>query len=167
MLSVSGYAWSFADGSTSTAPSTAYTYTNAGTYTVSLTATGPGGTNTKTQNSYITVSSSSGGGGGNNDGLVGAYNFEEASGTTVVDASGKGNTGTISGATPRGSDGGGAQPRDRTSQQLARTRSLRNAPRQDDDDAVDVGPHLIQQLSIVYGQDTSTQSRKPLTERYP
>ena len=31
-------------------------------------------------------------------GLVGAYNFEEASGSTVVDASGKGNTGTISGA---------------------------------------------------------------------
>jgi PKD repeat protein len=96
---VSGYAWSFGDGSTSTAPSPAHTYTNAGIYTVSLTATGPGGTNTKTQNGYITVSSSSGGGGGNNDGLVGAYNFEEPSGTTVVDASGKGNTGTISGAT--------------------------------------------------------------------
>jgi hypothetical protein len=32
-------------------------------------------------------------------GLVGAYKFEEASGSTVVDASGKGNTGTISGAT--------------------------------------------------------------------
>ena len=31
-------------------------------------------------------------------GLVAAYNFEEASGSTVVDASGKGNTGTISGA---------------------------------------------------------------------
>ncbi|MBA2591111.1 MAG: PKD domain-containing protein [Pseudomonadota bacterium] len=96
---VSGYAWSLGDESTSTAPSPAYTYTNAATYTVSLTATGPGGTNTKTQNGYITVSSSSGGGGENNAGLVGAYNFEEASGSTVVDASGKGNTGTISGAT--------------------------------------------------------------------
>ena len=32
-------------------------------------------------------------------GLVGAYNFEETSGSTVVDASGKGNTGTINGAT--------------------------------------------------------------------
>jgi PKD repeat protein len=95
------YSWDFnGDGTTdSTAPSPAHTYTNAGTYTVSLTATGPGGTNTKTQNGYITVSSTSGGGGGNNAGLVGAYNFEEASGTTVVDASGKGNTGTISGAT--------------------------------------------------------------------
>jgi PKD repeat protein len=94
---VSGYAWTFGDGSTSTAPNPAHTYTNAGTYTVSLTATGPGGANTKTQNGYITVSG--GGSGGNNAGLVGAYNFEEASGTTVVDASGKGNTGTISGAT--------------------------------------------------------------------
>ena len=94
---VSGYAWTFGDGSTSTAPNPAHTYTKAGTYTVSLTATGPGGANTKTQNGYITVSG--GGSGGNNAGLVGAYNFEEASGTTVVDASGKGNTWTISGAT--------------------------------------------------------------------
>ena len=85
---VSGYSWSFGDGGTSTAPNPAYTYTKAGTYSVSLMATGPGGTNTKTQNGYITVSS----------GLVGAYNFEEASGTTVVDASGMGNKGTISGA---------------------------------------------------------------------
>ncbi|MGQ0591683.1 MAG: LamG-like jellyroll fold domain-containing protein [Gammaproteobacteria bacterium] len=85
---VSGYSWSFGDGGTSTAPNPAYTYTKAGTYSVSLTATGPGGTNTKTQNGYITVSS----------GLVGAYNFEEASGTTVVDASGMGNKGTIRGA---------------------------------------------------------------------
>ena len=85
---VSGYSWSFGDGGTSTAPNPAYTYTKAGTYSVSLAATGLGGTNTKTQNGYITVSS----------GLVGAYNFEEASGTTVVDASGMGNKGTISGA---------------------------------------------------------------------
>ena len=81
----------------STAQNPVYTYPTAGTYTVSLTAPGPGGTNTKTQSAYITVSSA--GGGGNNAGLVGAYNFEEASGSTVVDASGKGNTGTISGAT--------------------------------------------------------------------
>ncbi|MGH8470457.1 MAG: PKD domain-containing protein, partial [Gammaproteobacteria bacterium] len=94
---VSGYSWSFGDGGTSSASSPAYTYTTAGTYSVSLTVTGPGGTNTKTQNGYITVSPS--GGGGGNAGLVGAYNFEEASGTTVVDASGQGNTGTISGAT--------------------------------------------------------------------
>ncbi|MGH8589734.1 MAG: PKD domain-containing protein, partial [Gammaproteobacteria bacterium] len=88
---VSGYSWSFGDGGTSTAPNPAYTYTKAGTYSVSLTATGPGGTNTKTQNGYITVSSG-------NDALVAAYDFEEASGTTVADASGMGNKGTISGA---------------------------------------------------------------------
>jgi PKD repeat protein len=95
------YSWDFnGDGTTdSTAPNPAYTYTNAGTYTVILAATGPGGTNEKSQSGYITISSSGGGSGGNNGGLVGAYNFEETSGTTVVDASGKGNTGTISGAT--------------------------------------------------------------------
>ena len=96
---VTGYSWSFGDGSTSSAPNPAYTYASDGTYTVSLTATGPEGTNTKIQNDYITVSSSSGGGGGNNAGLVGAYDFEEVSGTTVVDASDQDNTGTISGAT--------------------------------------------------------------------
>ena len=95
------YSWDFnGDGITnSTAPNPAHTYATAGTYTVILAATGPGGTNEKTQSGYITVSSSGGGGGGNNAGLVGAYNFEEAGGTTVVDASDKGNTGTISGAT--------------------------------------------------------------------
>ena len=93
----SGYSWSFGDGGTSTVQHPAHTYTAAGTYTVSLMATGPGGTSPpKTRSGYITVSSS---GGGSNTGRVGAYNFEEASGTTVVDASGKANTGTISGAT--------------------------------------------------------------------
>jgi hypothetical protein len=41
-------------------------------------------------------------------GLVGAWGFDEASGATVVDASGSGNTGTISGATrTAGRNGGG------------------------------------------------------------
>jgi PKD repeat protein len=90
------YSWDFNGDSTtdSTAQNPAHTYTTAGAYTVSLTANGPGGTNTKT--GYITASSGDGGGGGNS-GLVAAYNFEEIS-TTVVDASGKGNHGTISGA---------------------------------------------------------------------
>lgn len=73
------------------------TYSSIGTYTVNLTATGPGGTNTQTRTGYVTVSSMTGG--GSPAGLVAAYNFEEASGTTVVDGSGKGNHGTISGAT--------------------------------------------------------------------
>ena len=44
-------------------------------------------------------------------GLVAAYNFNETSGTTVTDASGNANTGTIAGATrtPSGKFGGGAQ----------------------------------------------------------
>ena len=96
------YSWDFnGDGTTdSTVQNPSYTYTAAGTYTVSLTAEGPGGTTTKTQTGYITVSSGggSGGGGGGNSGLVAAYNFEEISGTTVVDASGRGNHGALDGA---------------------------------------------------------------------
>ena len=38
-------------------------------------------------------------GGGAPPGLVAAYAFDEATGSTVSDASGNGNTGTISGAT--------------------------------------------------------------------
>ena len=34
----------------------------------------------------------------NNAGLVAAYNFDEGAGTTLIDRSGQGNTGTISGA---------------------------------------------------------------------
>ena len=84
------YQWDFGDGSTSTVAYPTHTYTKAGTYTVKLTATGPAGSNTKTKTGYITVA-----GGG----LVAAYNFNEASGATVVDASGQGNHGTINGAT--------------------------------------------------------------------
>ena len=93
---VTSYSWSFGDGSSSTVQNPTHTYYTAGTYPVSLTATGPGGTNTQTQTGYITVSSVTGG--GSSTALVAAYNFEEASGTTVADASGKGNHGTISGA---------------------------------------------------------------------
>lgn len=92
---ITSYAWDFGDGTTSTVQNPSKTYANAGTYTVSLKVTGPAGSNTKTQTGYITVSQASASTGG----LVAAYNFEEASGTTVVDASGQGNHGTISGAT--------------------------------------------------------------------
>ncbi len=47
----------------------------------------------------VSATISSPGGGGGNAGLVGAYDFEEASGSAVVDASGQGNRGAISGAT--------------------------------------------------------------------
>ena len=93
---VTSYSWSFGDGSSSTVQNPTHTYYTPGTYPVSLTATGPGGTNTQTQAGYITVSSVTGG--GSSTALVAAYNFEEASGTTVADASGKGNHGTTSGA---------------------------------------------------------------------
>jgi PKD repeat protein len=88
---VTGWSWSFGDGGTSTTQNPAHTYTATGTYTVSLTANGPAGTNTKTQTGYVKVSTVA-------SSLVAAYNFEEASGSVVVDASGKGNHGTISGA---------------------------------------------------------------------
>ncbi len=66
-----------------------------GTYTVTLTATGASGTTPSTKTGSITVSAPSAAG----SGPVAAYNFAEASGATVVDASGKGNHGMISGTT--------------------------------------------------------------------
>jgi PKD repeat protein len=82
---VTSYSWNFGDGSTSTEQNPVHTYAAAGTYSVILTATGPDGTNTET--GYITVLSRP----------VAAYNFEEASGSKVIDASGQGNHGTRSG----------------------------------------------------------------------
>lgn len=92
---VTGWSWNFGDGGTSTAQDPPdYTYKAAGTYTISLTATGPAGTTPNTKTQTITVTAASAG-----SGLVAAYNFEEASGTVVVDASGKGNHGAITEAT--------------------------------------------------------------------
>lgn len=96
--SITNRSWNFGDGSTSTAANPSHTYSVAGSYTVSLTVTGSGGSNTKTNSNFINVSSS----GGttqppatSSNGLVAAYGFEEASGSMVADASGKGNHGTI------------------------------------------------------------------------
>jgi PKD repeat protein len=55
--SITSYAWSFGDGTTSTAQSPSKTYSVAGSYTVSLTVTGAGGSNTLTRSSYVTVTS--------------------------------------------------------------------------------------------------------------
>lgn len=103
--------WKFGDGTTSTAKHASKSYSRAGTYTVSLTVKGPKGSHATTKRNFISVSarrlpisrraSTRGGSGGSsrgNAGLVAAYNFEEASGTRVVDASGKGNHGIIRGA---------------------------------------------------------------------
>ncbi len=102
--SVTAWSWNFGNGSTSTSTNPSTTYSTVGTYSVTLTVTGSGGSNTATKTGYITVSaptSSSGTGGSTSvkSGLVAAYGFEELSGTQVIDASGYGNHGTISGAT--------------------------------------------------------------------
>jgi RHS repeat-associated protein len=58
---VSGYAWDYGDGITSTTSAVTHThaYTATGVYTVSLTVTGPGGTDALTRTNYITVSDGS------------------------------------------------------------------------------------------------------------
>ena len=53
--SISAYAWTFGDGTSSTAPGPSHVYSAAGVYTVSLTVTGSGGSNTKTVPGYVTV----------------------------------------------------------------------------------------------------------------
>jgi PKD repeat protein len=88
--SVTSWRWTFGNGATSTSRNPTYTYQTPGTYTVSLTATGSGGSNTVTKTGLVTVHRS---------GLVAAYNFNEGSGTRLNDVSGRGNHGTISGAT--------------------------------------------------------------------
>jgi PKD repeat protein len=53
--SITAYAWTLGDGTTSTSQNPVHVYSVAGTYTVSLEVTGPGGTNTKTLASYVKV----------------------------------------------------------------------------------------------------------------
>ncbi|MGF1613957.1 MAG: LamG-like jellyroll fold domain-containing protein, partial [Gammaproteobacteria bacterium] len=93
---VTDYTWNFGDGSQAlttqiqTHPS--HTYAKAGTYPVSLTAKGPAASHTTTQT--LTVLEAT----GSTRSPVAAYNFEEARGPIVVDASGQGHHGTIAGA---------------------------------------------------------------------
>ncbi|UOA10753.1 fibronectin type III domain-containing protein [Methylobacter sp. S3L5C] len=110
---VTSWVWAFPGSSTpsvtnSTAQVVSVTYPTAGTYSVSLTAVSLSGSISKTYPNLITVTAplpppppivlppppppvsvSS------LVGLVAAYGFEEISGTTVADASGNGNHGTI------------------------------------------------------------------------
>jgi PKD repeat protein len=89
--SITSWSWNFGTGATSTTRNPTYTYQNPGTYTVSLTVrTSTGATNTMTKTGFVTV---------HRAGLVAAYGFNEGSGTRVNDVSGRGNHGTISGAT--------------------------------------------------------------------
>ena len=93
---ITAWSWSFGDNSSSAQSSPQHTYASVGTYTVSLTVSGPGGSNTITRPGYITATvpppppPSTG--------LVAAYGFNDGTGSTVTDASGNGNHGTISGA---------------------------------------------------------------------
>ncbi|MHC5077880.1 MAG: PKD domain-containing protein [Planctomycetota bacterium] len=53
--SISSWAWSFGDTTTSSAQNPTHTYTAGGVYTVSLTVNGPNGSDTETKLNYITV----------------------------------------------------------------------------------------------------------------
>ncbi|MCP3919009.1 MAG: PKD domain-containing protein, partial [bacterium] len=52
---ITGVAWDFGDGATSTAQNPSHTYATSGLYTVALTVTGPGGSATETKTRYIAV----------------------------------------------------------------------------------------------------------------
>ncbi|RKT47461.1 PKD domain-containing protein [Thiocapsa rosea] len=54
---VSGWAWDFGDGNSSSEASPTHTYTIPGTYSVSLVVAGPGGQGTETRSGYIQVGS--------------------------------------------------------------------------------------------------------------
>ena len=56
---ITGYSWSFGDGTTSTTANPTHSYAVAGTFAVGLTVSGPGGTNVLTKAGYILVSSAS------------------------------------------------------------------------------------------------------------
>jgi PKD repeat protein len=91
---VTAWSWNFGDNTSSTAQSPTKLYSEPGTYTVKLTATGGGGSATKTATNAIQVTSPA-----SVNGLVVAYGFEEGAGSSVSDASGRGNAGTIRDAT--------------------------------------------------------------------
>jgi PKD repeat protein len=86
------YNWTFGDGSTSTAANPSHTYSVAGTYSAQLAVSD--GTST-TSSSVLTITATT----AVSTTPVAAYGFEEGSGTSVTDASGNGNSGTITGAT--------------------------------------------------------------------
>ena len=89
------YLWNYGDGATSTlADPPAHTYTTAGTYQLSLTVDDGRGL-TGTSSVAITVGPST----PLPSGLVLGLGFDEGSGSSVLDVSGRGNNGTIAGAT--------------------------------------------------------------------
>lgn len=92
--SINNWQWDFGDGAASTLQAPSHTYNTTGNYTVTLNVSGPGGSSTKSGSVSVTAGGSGGNPSSSNpSGLVAAYGFEEVSGATVVDASGKGNHG--------------------------------------------------------------------------
>lgn len=85
------YAWTFGDGGTSTLANPTHTYSAAGTYIARLTVSD--GVNATTS-SDVTIAV-----GSQATGLVAQYRFEEASGTSALDGSANGNTGSLGAAT--------------------------------------------------------------------
>ncbi|MGR9108895.1 MAG: LamG-like jellyroll fold domain-containing protein, partial [Gammaproteobacteria bacterium] len=104
---VTNWNWSFPGSFTptvslSTPDVVTATYPTPGTYSVSLSVQGPSGSAQQTKTDLITVTSPpppppapTPPPSASLVGLVAAYGFEEASGTTVIDSSGQGNNGTI------------------------------------------------------------------------
>ncbi|MES2352848.1 MAG: LamG-like jellyroll fold domain-containing protein [Pseudomonadota bacterium] len=93
--SITAYAWTFGDGGTSTAQNPSHTFANAGSYAVTLKTSNAAGSTTQTKTITVTTGSTT----TLRQGLVAAYSFDEGTGTTASDRSGKSNTGSISGAT--------------------------------------------------------------------
>ena len=92
---MTGRTWYFGDGGTGGGQTAAYVYQNPGTYDVTLTVTGPGGfADSEVKLAYIDVRAAS----ESPVGLVAAYGFEEVDDVWVVDSSGNGNDGVLSGA---------------------------------------------------------------------
>ena len=97
---ITTYAWTFGDSTTSGSQNPAHVYMSAGSYTVGLTVTGPGGSNTKTISNYITVSNAT-----STTALASSANPSVVGGSVTF-------TATVVGAAPTGSvaftDGGSA-----------------------------------------------------------
>lgn len=96
--------WDFGDGTGSTLQNPVHNYTLPGQYTVKLSVSGRGVSGTETDTQALVVLSAASGNESSqtvdNTGLVAAYGFEEAPGSTLTaDASGLGNHGVLLGGT--------------------------------------------------------------------
>jgi hypothetical protein len=82
------YAWTFGDGANGNGSSIAHAFAAAGTYTATATVTdGKGGSVTSSVSVVVSTSL--------NSGLVAYWKLDDGSGTSALDSSGNGNTGTL------------------------------------------------------------------------